>query len=345
MGFHSIFAGDETPEPWEPLLDWILATDGEYVVSQAHAGLLAQPHDSDALDMLGVDWAPGGKWVPRVSTRWDFHEDASDAEIGADLAERINVLTDAGYLCAVDEVTAGGQAPSVRACSYALSLLNAPDRVLWYLVHGPAVSYEALDADAERPFLTFALESGSHFLCEFYLEQARAEREGDVRAWITSQFRGPGDSRLPYLLRRRRLLHSSSRVSLVFSPVARFSRPRKRPASGPVRLPWGRFYDLAFQTARKQYPEVYAPAPPSDLGFGHTVSSWLWDSTRLVPPAKTELRFHSTFPGSGPSLDTVPHRTAAEVFVDLLTHYPSGPALSAAGDPSDGGKRRFYRPL
>lgn len=342
MGLHSINASDETPEAWEPLLDWVLATDGEYVVSQANVNLLPEPHDPDALDALGVDWAPGGKWVPRVSTRWDFLEDASDAEIGTDLANRINALTDDDYFVAVDEVTAGGARPSVLACAYALSLLTAPERVLWYLVHGPAVSYEALDADPERPFLTFALESGSHFLCEFYLEQGRAEYSGDLREWIAAAFRGSGGSRLPYLLRRRRLLSSSSRVSLVFSPVARFSRPRTTPATGPVRVPWGRFYDLAFQHVRKTYPEVYAPPSPTDLGLGHTISSWLWDSFRLVPPAKTELRFHSTFPGSGPSLDTTPHRTAAEVFVDLLSHYPSDPALA---DPSAAGSRRFYRPI
>lgn len=345
MGFHSINAGDETPEAWEPLLDWVLATDGERVVSQASANLLAEPHAPDDLEALGVDWTvPSGKWVPRVSTRWDFADDLSDAEIGAALAERINVLTDAGYLVTVDEVTAGGAAPSHRACAYALTKLNAPESVHWYLVHGPGVSYEVFDADASIPFITLALESGSGLLCEFYLEQGRAERTGDVREWIAGQYRGSGDSRLPYLLRRKRLLNSSSRVGLVFSPVARFARPRTRVAP-PIRLPWGRFLDLAFQQARKHYPDLFLPGSPADLGLGHTVSSWIWDSFRLVPPARTELRFHDTFPGSGPSLDTTPHRSAADVFLDLLLHYPSPGPVSPADDPSEGGKNRFYRPL
>jgi hypothetical protein len=246
---------------WEQhaaIRNWIEATPGEYYVAQVDpANPPSYLNDPTALGFTT------GKGVLRVGASWWAGKGENEAVDAEAFATFVNTCTASGRQCVIDEV----KSDTTDYLGLAIPLLTNPDMIHFYLVNGKNVSYEVLDSPPyEGSFLRTALVYGCGILPEMYVDQYAAERSGDMNGFIDQWFVGPGDSKMPYLLRLMREEYSPSIVRFVI-PV--YDRLKIERAGRKVRLGRAVFLDRLMQRALLRYPQVYR----------NGVCTWKWDSS------------------------------------------------------------------
>mgnify|MGYP001340735065 CR=1 FL=1 len=272
---HTFVVTDPNPAAWAAMRDYVVSS-GDLAVAQ---------YDTTPISI------PTSQWVQRVSPLWYWESSINDAEAAVAMAGAINGITALGRRVAVDEVRLGPE-DLTSLCAYVVPLLDNPELVHWYLVAGTGVSYEILDWDFANPVITTILERGSHLLPEIYVSQFEAERSGDPVSYIDNYFRGPMDTKLPYLLDTIQWVDADpSQVRFVFPVVDRYTRDRN--GKRRAKLPYAKHLDLVMSRAWRVYPKIAAN------GFG----TWKWQASALRSSGRAAtvaamLKHYTTGPGA-----------------------------------------------